>query len=127
MKRIVIAFSFLLLGMPAFAQVPEMNGLDFVIEANQYDGKKVRINDCHIAKAKPVLLGCVIFNDKGKSIAVIGIDGESLQKKDMKKALQNCADSQIPEICVVDIIGIVRRFEDTKIIIYKTEIIWKNN
>lgn len=95
---------------PAWAQSLSSN--EFAAFAPEKIGQTVTINSCYAANASSAGVDCVTFapaqhsNDLNWSV-IIPIDGNSIDRPSLLRALNNCADLNRRTECQVSVTGTV--------------------
>ena len=109
MTRLLVLCLVLGLGGTGTARAAErtLSSLDFLVDGASLVDSTVHITRCNIANASTLALLCYAYpagNMKSR-VGWITIDSATLDREDLRKALNLCFDMAIKPACWVDITG----------------------
>lgn len=106
MKPFALGLAFALLASPAVAW--DLTGLDYLVDAKAYGGREVTVRDCTIIGAMASIVMCNV-QSRGKSVGNVLLDGDTMDRTSLRRALSRCPDMEpAPRCRVALILGKVR-------------------
>lgn len=86
--------------------------IDFLVDGRSYMGKEITIRGCHFGNASAFGIDCLAFKENGSDrsadwLGTVIIDGPTLDRESLRRALRTCTDFGRRPQCTGDITGTV--------------------
>lgn len=100
MKRCIFGILALLstLAPPAWAR--DLSALDFLVDGKALDGQQVTVKDCTVIGAMSSIVMCSAIR-RGNSVGSVILDGDSMDRSALRRALNECSDMRPAAKCAV--------------------------
>lgn len=85
------------------ARATDLSGIDFLVDGRTYDGKEVTVRDCTIISALSLSVICAVQN-KGNIVGNVMLDGATMDRSSLRRALTECAERKPVPGCRVDLV-----------------------
>ncbi len=108
MKRLFIALALAVCcAVPCWGNDVGISSLDYLVDGKNYIDKPTTINRCNVHNAASSFLSCYVYPniDTLTNVGNIIIDGDTLRRDDLRKALNMCFGSGVIDKCWVNISG----------------------
>jgi hypothetical protein len=105
--RLIFCVSFLLVST-AIAHAKDMSAFDLLIDGKSLDGQQVTVKDCTVIGAMASIVMCNV-QTRGNSVGNLIIDGDTMERPSLRRALSQCSDMRPMAACkVASLTGKVR-------------------
>ncbi len=91
----------------SFACEAAVSSIDYLVDGSKYLQQWTTVNRCNLHNARAGFLSCYVYskNDPAMGVGTIIVDGDTVARDDLRRALNDCAGSDIAPRCWVNISG----------------------